>query len=502
MSPDDARALLLLQSFENPLTPVWRESDRDWASREASRREGESAPDERWLVSRARLAVKRLTERHPILARVLIDSTAFSLPGGLLAGLIALAFTLGVATDLLRTTHRINLLDLPLVGLMVWNLAIFALLVLKPLLGDHLGAALRAPVEKLGHILMTVWQKIDESLRVDAALHSETTALAGPLARFTANWSRLNAPREEARLIAGLHAAAAALALGLLASLYWRGLVNEYRAGWDSTFLSPQEVHHLLSLALWPALKLSGTTLPDANTLATLRFSVGPGENAAKWIHLQAWTVLVIVVLPRAVLACLAWRRTRHLATDLPVALDSPDLQSVLRTRRGERIRVRVLPYGYHMTGSLRAGLQCTLEREFDSGVDLDLAETLPLGSEDEPARWRLEAGASPAAAVLPLFALTATPERETHGAFIEALGVDRSNEPRRLILIDESGFRERGFDAARLTQRRAAWQRMIDALGCVALFADLSEPSPDRAAWVQKPRPEPSSTSVVPPRP
>jgi hypothetical protein len=154
------------------------------------------------------------------------------------------------------------------------------------------------------------------------------------------------------------------------------------------------------------------------------------------------------------------------------------------------------------MTGSLRAGLQAALEREFDSGVDLDLAETLPLGSEDEPARWRLEAGASPAAAVLPLFALTATPERETHGAFIEALGADRSIEPRRLVLIDESGFRQRGFDAARLTQRRAAWQRMIDELGCEPLFADLSESSPDRAAWVQMPRPEPSSASVVPPRP
>ena len=107
----------------------------------------------------------------------------------------------------------------------------------------------------------------------------------------------------QARIARALHIGAAAFALGALASLYARGLAFEYRAGWDSTFLDADGVQRLLAVVLWPATALAGFPLPDAPTLAALRFSTGPGENAARWIHAHAIGVVAVVVLPRLLLA-------------------------------------------------------------------------------------------------------------------------------------------------------------------------------------------------------
>ena len=87
-----------------------------------------------------------------------------------------------------------------------------------------------------------------------------------------------------------LHLAAVAVAAGALAAMYLRGLGLEYRAGWDSTFLDAQAVHRWLNLLLGPASALSGIALPEPAQLEALRFSTGPGENAARWIHLYALT--------------------------------------------------------------------------------------------------------------------------------------------------------------------------------------------------------------------
>ncbi len=57
---------------------------------------------------------------------------------------------------------------------------------------------------------------------------------------------------------------------------------------------------------------VSGIALPDANGLAAIRFPQNPGENAAQGIHLQTLTVLLIVLIPRLLLAlwARAWSAT------------------------------------------------------------------------------------------------------------------------------------------------------------------------------------------------
>ena len=88
-------------------------------------------------------------------------------------------------------------------------------------------------------------------------------------------WSALVAPLMAARAARVLHLAAALFALGAVAGLYVRGLVFEYRAGWESTFLDAPAVHALLSFFLSPAAQLIGIPFPSVDQIAALRFTSG-----------------------------------------------------------------------------------------------------------------------------------------------------------------------------------------------------------------------------------
>jgi hypothetical protein len=83
---------------------------------------------------------------------------------------------------------------------------------------------------------------------------------------------------------------------------------------------------------------------------------------------------------------------------------------------------------------------------------------------------------AQPGALVVALFPLSATPERESHGAFLAALR--RAHGTPTSVLIDESGWRERfGASAVRrLAERRELWRRFAQEADAEAVwFADLA---------------------------
>jgi len=76
------------------------------------------------------------------------------------------------------------------------------------------------------------------------------------------------------------------------------------------------------------------------------------------------------------------------------------------------------------------------------------------------------------------LFNLAATPEVETHGAFVAAMAARASADEPLLIVVDEAGLRARlPDDPARIEARRALWRRMCDDHHCTALFVDLAAP-------------------------
>lgn len=492
MTETDARAVLLLRAFE--AARGVSVDDAAWAGREARRQLGDGAAPEAWLAQRARLGLARLAERDAPLRPLLAWAQR---PPGALAGVVlsGLAVLVGVVGESLGAQRHINLLALPLLGLLAWNAMVYLVLLGRGLIGRR---ATAEPATSAGTSVLSAGMRLYR--RAMQRLHGGTD-LAGPAAhqalqRFGADWGTVGAPLRAARAAAALHAAAAALALGAVASMYARGLVFDYQAGWDSTFLQPAQVHQWLGWLLGPASALAGLPLPDAAALAGLRLSAGGGEGAAPWIHRWALTLLAAVVLPRGLLAGVAFWRARRLADRVSLP-DDESLRQLLHGAGGVTIAprgVRVLPYSYQLDAPRQAALGSALQAWLGPGLQCQVQPTLPLGAEDDLPAWLpaalrpVEAAtppsdtATPAELLVLLFALTATPERETHGALVsalsQALAARPAPRPLLRVAVDESGFRQRlgGPDGVqRLAQRRAAWESLLIGQGVVPGFIDLA---------------------------
>ena len=228
------------------------------------------------------------------------------------------------------------------------------------------------------------------------------------------------APLYSQRALTLLHAGALMFATGALASLYLHGLVLEYRAGWESTFLVAPQVE-TLTHGLWGlASLLSGIALPDAAGLEAMRFPQHPGRHAAPWIHLQTLTVVLVVIIPRLLLALWHREQVRKLRTHFPLPLDDTYFRDLLRNQRGESATVWAQPYSYTLSDAARAGLTPLLTPVLGSQIRLRLQPSLALGDEDDlPQPLPHIDGAQLAVAI---FSASATPEAENHATFLATL--------------------------------------------------------------------------------
>lgn len=465
MNESDARCALLVRAFETaPPAQTdgrWSEDDRAWATQAALLLEGEQASAAAFIGRRARLAAGRLWSRDQGTSVVLRALTWRPWIGWALA---LVAFFAGTATDAIGPARQINVLAPPLLAVLVWNLVVYAALVAHATT-RLAGAGSRRP----GPIARQI-------ARAAHAVASSRTIerLTPPLANFARDWTVVSAPLTASRVARILHATAATLAAGALLGMYVRGFALEYRAGWESTFLDVSSVHALLAFVLGPASAITGIALPDETGLAAIRASVSPGENAARWIHLYAMTVALFVLVPRVLMALGHFLVEHRLANSFPLSIDDGYFQAIARAQRGETAEIRVVPYSYRPSPQATLGLNVLLARVFGSRTGVTISPTVPFGGEDalDPA---LIPGA-PVTLVAALFSLTATPERETHGVFIDALAARLPQSTPLALLVDESAFRQRFYEsgADRRNERHAAWQRMLAETGREPVFVDL----------------------------
>ncbi len=466
MNEAAARQAVLLQAFETApdAGARWSAQDGAWASRAALESVPADAPADRFIAERAHHAMQRLAPREAVVADALRRRVwrAAWWVGAAVLGLLA-----GVLIDAIGSGQRINLLAPPVWGVVAWNLIVYAVLV---------WGAVRGLRSRRGGPPGVLARGLQRLLGLSGA---RGLADRSPVFQaFAAHWVRLSAPLSAARASALLHAAAAALALGLLAGMYLRGLVLDYRAGWESTFLDASQVHAWLSVLLAPALAASGQSLPDVPALQALRFSVDAprtGAPAALWIHLYALTLAIFVVLPRSALALWSGWRARRLARHFFLPLDDAYFQRLLRHRQGGAVRVQVLPYAQAPGAQAELGLRAVFGRLYGDAAHVHVAPMLAFGSEDEAAAQALVPPGTTLAAAL--FDLTATPEAENQGRLVELLA--RQAAPAAvLVLVDEAAFVRRfGTKSERLPQRRAAWQAFAHGLDTVPVFVDLSAP-------------------------
>lgn len=435
------------------------ETDRSWASRAAAEVVGADATPEVFLARRAALTLERLGERHAVLPRALRALRWRAWVGSVI---VVAAFVLGAFLDQIGGAKRISILAPPVLGVILWNLVVYVIF-----LGGtvaHLGAPARR-----GRLTAAIqrWASGLAKPRGSGGLREAIVALGN-------EWAQRSAALNRVRAIRILHLAAAMLAAGILAGLYLRGLVLEYQASWESTFLSAAWVQRIAALIYWPGAALTGVPVPSVQAIAAIH---APGsENAARWLHLIAATTGSVVIVPRLLLALGAWCVERHRATHFSLPLDEPYFQKLLRGYRGGPARVRVLPYSYQLAPDAQSGLEAIVARSFGGSASVLVAPPLAYGATEA---FPVDMACSTLMAV---FNATATPERETHGAFLSRLATLRGRAEAVLAIVDEGPWRAHFTgDTPSLEERRAAWQTLAAEAGARVVFTVLA--APDLAA-------------------
>jgi len=459
MNEAAARDVLLVRAFETAAFAPWTAADRAWASRMAADTVGADAPADVFVAQRAHAALQRLGPMAPAVARWrALPTWRRRWPWWC----IGIGFVAGAVANHIGSSQRINLLAPPIWGVIAWNLAVYLWLLWHALFASAAPGGLRTAASK--------WWRRRQLRRIDAG---DGSAAAG--AAFVTDWMRHGLPLTTQRAALCLHLGAAALGLGLVAGLYLRGLVLDYRAGWESTFLHADTVRALLSTLLAPASRVSGIAVPDAAGVAALRSPGGAAASAAPWIHLYALQLLLLVIVPRLALAAWAAVRARRLSAHFPLALDTPYFQRLRPPQPGVQRRIALWPYARTPDAAALRGAQAVFAHVFGDDTTVAVQPTVAYGAEDD---WQPRPAAG--ATAVALFDIGATPETENQGRFVQRLAAAHGAAP--LMLVDEAGFAQR-FGAQRLQQRRAAWLELADRLGCTLLAIDLQSPDLERAA-------------------
>ena len=434
---------------------LWTDDDRAWAGRAAAEVVGESASPASFVGRRAHLALERMRERKVGVARMARAWRWRPWVGG---ALVVAAFALGAAADAVSGAQRINILYSPVLPLIAWNVAIYLALFVG-LVVRYGEAGTAGPITR-----SVVW--LSGGMRHAGRARDDIAGRA--MAQFVEDWTTRASPLYAARAARVLHVAAAALALGVIAGLYVRGLAFEYRATWESTFLGPETVRAIVAAFYAPGSLVTGIAVPDATQVAAIRAPAS--ENAARWLHLMAATLAVVVVVPRVLLALGMGLLERHRAAHVLDDFRDPYFERLVRAFRQGPIAIDAVPYSYAVSAAHTTALESLLSRALGSHVALSLVTPVAYGDEDAPLVALRDASLRVA-----LFNATATPEREAHGRFLATLaGSGRA----LVIVVDESAQNARWHDdARRRDERRDLWRRFAADEGRVPVFVDLARP-------------------------
>lgn len=474
MNEQAAREVAMVRAIEmaDRKFEILSEDDRRFASRaarelaqwQAAHAGTEPKPDH-FLAQRAGQILNRLTERFPGFAKLHQWPRRL---GFLSMGLPVLALLLGVVMHRITDPHRVDLLSAPLLLIIGWNLLVYAGMLVWPL--RSLTRARNFKVD-ISHLLRLGRARLPRKL---------PQVLSGALITFVAEWTQLSGKLTAARVGRTLHFAAALFALGAALSLYAQGYLAQYVAGWESTFLDAGQVHALLAALFKPAMlvfQLQGFSIAD---IESLRFGQpAPVVGGARWVHLYAATLVLLVVLPRTALAGVAHFRARKLSQNFPLDLNQPYFQKLLTSLGGTPGTLRVLPYSFGVDEARDKGLNTLAGLLLGEQARLMLRPRLDYGEEPQDALRDFNPNDGNATLTAVLFNLAATPENENHGVLLDYLV--HTSKRGIAVLIDESSYLERiGTQAggqARIAERMALWRQFCSFHKAPANFVNLLNP-------------------------
>ncbi len=444
--PDDARLALWARCLEDAdvtgtLIPA--------EARATASRMAQDADDAAFLTKRAAiLAELPGTPKTPVVAE---GSWLTRLPSWAPWTVVGGAFLLGWLVNELGPDRSLNLLAFPLLGLIVWNLTVCTI----SLWNDW--NARRRPAA------------VPAAMRRSPGTDPATAARAEFASRITA-WEK---PRQQAKVKWTFHAAALALALGIVGGMYARGLAKKYEATWESTFLERPQVTTLTRLVLGPASLITGIRVPDP-------LDKEQRQPAAPWIHLWAASALLFIGIPRLLLANMARLQVQRAQPDYQKEF-SPWLAVCRSLASGQTQKADVLPVHYEPGPRVRDTLRLVLQHLWGAHVGADIHPPVPYGGEESVVL-------TPAPQFLAvLFPLATTPENEVHGALLRAVAATGTERSHRLMVLDASGFESRFRTLAeypqRLAARLAGWEKVAGGSFTVLLLDDAARRDPAAAA-------------------
>lgn len=275
-----------------------------------------------------------------------------------LSALLGASFVVGLATNLLDPRAAIHVLFNPVTLLILWNLAVYVLLVGRALVPGPARILLRlpgfrepisigpetadgdAPPPSTGSapllarlFLSSVWW-----VRRRFALKTAAARNAGAVIwSFAPDWIECAWPRIALHAARVLSWASLGLVLGAFAGMYARGLGLEYNFVWRSTFVTdPATITLILSIVFGPPAAIAGLPPPDAGT--TARLLSPEGMTAGYWLHLYGLLALGLVAVPRLLMLGWVRLRLRSASSTLRLDLDDPYFRALLEHANRYRI--------------------------------------------------------------------------------------------------------------------------------------------------------------------
>ena len=480
MTLDQLAKVLLVQACEeqDPDRKFILQYEREPPRREHDPENRAAAADstragEAWVIERAAQISGRLTQKHPALTSafaVLRIRTPLML-------LILCAVVGGFLADPIGPSGHINLLNFPLLTLLLWNAVVYVSLLYHMIRSrsspDRSHPGLPGLVEWL--LSLGLKRRLSSLRSEHTQSPEEAQWIAASLASYTGRL--LHNVRDllitHARSL--LHVAAASLAIGVIAGLYLRGFSFLYKAGWDSTFLEAEGVYAFLSALFAPASWLVGTPVPGVEAIADLRGTAR--ANAAIWIHFWAVTTGLFIILPRTLLATEAWMRRTRLAEAMHLPSDEPYFRRLLNPYRGKGLLVEVLAYS-HRVKEADDRLIAFLSDAFGVLADIHVGNSVQYG--ERPPHFPVDSDRGLCAVAL--FNVAQAPE-ETHSEFLEELKstIQRRGRPSMLLVLLDCGAYSQIDHEKRVRERCQAWATLAKECGLQALkYHDPSGP-PDR---------------------
>ena len=319
MTESEARDVVLVRAWEiGPVGGVEQGRRRagEPRGRASRRRAGIARTADR---RRAALAAARLGEREPAVRQALRASRA---PRWVGWASCRVGIRIGLASDALGPARRIDLLAPALLALLAWNLAVYLLLA-----GERTAREGDAP---FGRCDARCPARCVRRARLPPALSADSS----PTGR-----------RQPCRSIAAR----------IASLLHARCGARRRRAGLDvparPRLRVPRRLGEHVPDARGGAPAAVGRARPGVSAqrhraarrraLGALRWSAGPGENAARWIHLHAITMALVVLLPRALLALRSALARAAAGARIPAAARRCVLRRAAARARGEPLPVQ-----------------------------------------------------------------------------------------------------------------------------------------------------------------